>query len=118
MNPPTQVCHTPHGPARGQRGQGNLRVHSHVEQRYRCTRCGPTVAATTGMPFYRWRPAMDGVTVVLTLVGHGCPRHALVAAFGVDEHTGAAWLVRAGHHRRQGHQPSVQRGGYHRRAPC
>jgi hypothetical protein len=86
-------------------------VHSHVEQRYRCTRCGPTVAATTGTPFYRWRPAADGVTVVLTLLGHGCPRHAQVAAFGVNEHTGAAWLVRAGHHRRQGHQPNVQQGG-------
>jgi transposase-like protein len=110
MNPPTQFCHNPHCPARGQRGKGNIRVHSYVEQRYRCTRCGHTFAATTGTPFYRLRTAADVVTLVLTLLCHGCPLQAIVAAFGVDERTVAAWLVRAGHHSQQMHQHIVQQG--------
>jgi transposase-like protein len=110
MNPPTPFCHHPHCPARGQRGKGNMRVHSHAEQRYRCTRCGHTFAATTGTPFYRLRPAADVVTVVLTLWCHGCPHQAIVAAFGGDVRTVAAWLVRAGHHSQQVQQHIVQQG--------
>jgi ribosomal protein S27E len=53
MNPQTQFCHNPVCCARGQMGQGNIVVHSHVEQRYRCQACGHTFAATTGTPFYR-----------------------------------------------------------------
>jgi hypothetical protein len=33
MNPQTQFCHNPECHARGQVGQGNLRVHSRREQR-------------------------------------------------------------------------------------
>ena len=108
MNPRTQFCHNPQCPARGQVGQGNIRVHSHTEQRYRCTSCGQTFTATKGTPFYRLRTAAELVTVVLTLLSHGCPLQAIVAAFGVDERTVATWLLRAGQHGQQVHQHVVQ----------
>jgi transposase-like protein len=110
MNPQTQFCHNPQCPARGQRGQGNIRVHSQREQRYRCTTCGQTFAATTDTPFYRLRTGADVVTLVLTLLSHGCPTQAIVAAFGVDERTVAAWLTRAGQHCQRVHQHLVQQG--------
>lgn len=110
MNPHAQFCHNPQCPARGQRGQGNIRVHSHAEQRYRCMICGQTFAATKGTPFYRLRTTADLVTAVLTLVCHGCPPQAIVAAFGVDERTVTAWLLRAGQHCQQVHQQVVQHG--------
>jgi transposase-like protein len=50
------------------------------------------------------------VTVVLTLLSHGCPLQAIVAAFGLDERTLAAWLARAGGHCQQVHQHLVQQG--------
>jgi transposase-like protein len=110
MNPQAQFCHNPQCPARGQRGQENIRVHSQLEKRYRCTTCGQTFAATKGTPFYRLRTAADLVTTVLTLLCHGCPIQAIVAAFGLDERTVAAWLARAGQHCQQLHQHLVQQG--------
>jgi transposase-like protein len=110
MNPQSQFCHNPQCPARGQRGQGNMRVHSHTEPRYRCRICGQTFAATTGTPFYRLHTAVDLVTIVVTLLCHGCPIQAVVAAFGLDERTVAAWLARAGQHGQQLHQHVVQQG--------
>ena len=47
-------------------------------------------------PCDRLRTATDVVTVVLTLVCHGCPIQAIVAACGLDERTVAAWVTRAG----------------------
>jgi transposase-like protein len=110
MNPQTQFCHNPQCRARGQVGQGNIRVHSQVDQRYQCTTCGQTFAATKGTPFYRLRTATDLVTTVLTLLCHGCPIQAIVAAFGLEERTVAAWLARAGQHCQQLHQHVVQQG--------
>jgi transposase-like protein len=110
MNPQTQFCHNPQCPARGQRGRGNIHVHSRAAQRYRCTTCGQTFAATKATPFYRLRTATDVVTLVLTLLSHGCPTQAIVAAFGVDERTVAAWLTRAGQHCERVHQHLVQQG--------
>jgi transposase-like protein len=103
MNPQSQFCHNPQCPARGQRGQGNIRVHSPAEPRYRCRTCGQTLAATRGTPFYRLHTAVDLVTIVLTLLCHGCPIQVIVAAFDLDERTVAAWLVRAGRHCQQVH---------------
>jgi transposase-like protein len=110
MNPPTQYCHHPGCPARGQVGLGNIQVHSQAEQRYRCTTCGQTFATTKGTPFYRVHTAADVVTLVLTLLCHGCPIQAIVAAFGFDERTVAAWLARAGQHGQQVHQHLVHQG--------
>ena len=82
MDPRQQFCHNRDCPARGQVGQGNIGVHSQAEQRYVCHTCGRTFAGTRGTPFYRLRTAADVVTLVLTLLSHGCPPQAIVAAFG------------------------------------
>ena len=85
-------------------------MHSQQEQRYLCHTCGRTFAATQGTAFYRLRTAADQVTLVLTLLSHGCPPQAIVAAFGLDERTVAAWLARAGGHCQQVHEHLVQHG--------
>ena len=110
MDPQGQFCHNSTCPARGQVGQGHIGVQSQREQRYVCHTCGRTFAATTGTPFYRLRTAADQVTLVLTLLSHGCPPQAIVAAFGLDERTVAAWLARAGGHCQQVHDHLVQQG--------
>ena len=110
MDPQRQFCHNLACPARGQVGRGNIGVHSQVEQRYVCHTCGRTFAVTTGTAFYRLRTATDQVTLVLTLLCHGCPVQAIVAAFGLDERTVAAWLVRAGGHCQPVQQHLVQQG--------
>jgi len=110
MNPQTPFCHNPACPARGRVDQGDMRVHSLVEHRYRCSICGQTFAATKGTPFYRLRTAADLVTIVLTLLCHGWPLQAIVAAFGLDERPVTTWGARAGQHCQQGHQPIVQQG--------
>jgi transposase-like protein len=110
VDPQRQFCHHPDCPARGQVGQGNIGVHSRAEQRYVCHTCRRAFAGTTGTPFYRLRTAADQVTLVLTLLSHGCPPQAIVAAFGLDERTVAAWLARAGSHCQQLHEHLVQQG--------
>ena len=110
MDPQRQFCHNPDCSARGQVGQGNITIHSQKEQRYRCTACGRTFTATMGTPFYRLRTAVDVVTLVLTLLCHGCPLQAIVAAFGFDERTVAQWQARGGHHCRHVHGHLVQQG--------
>jgi transposase-like protein len=110
MDPQTQFCHNAACPARGRVGAGNIGIHSQAEQRYRCRTCGRTFAATTSTVYYRLRTAVDLVTVVVTLLSHGCPPQAIVAAFGLDERTVAAWLARAGTHCRQVQEHLVQRG--------
>jgi transposase-like protein len=74
-----------------------------------CQTCGRPFAATRSTPFYRLRTTADLVTLVLTLLSHGCPPQAIVAAFGLDERTVTAWLVRAGAHCQQVHEHLVQR---------
>lgn len=110
MDPQTQFCPNRACPARGQVGQGNIGVHSQQERRYACPTGGKTFAATTGTPFSGLRTAADVVTLVLTLLCHGCPRQAIVVAFGLDERTVADWQARAGRHCQQGHEHVVQRG--------
>jgi transposase-like protein len=110
MDPQAQFCRNPDCPARGQRGRGNIRVHSRKEQRYRCTTCGRTFAATQDTPFYRLKKPTELVIIVLTLLCHGCPLQAIVAAFGLDERTVAAWRDRAGQHGQRFHQHHVLGG--------
>jgi transposase-like protein len=110
MDPRLQSCQNPACPARGQVGQGNIRVHSRKEQRYRCGACGATFSARKGTAFYRLQTAVDQVTLVLTLLSHGCPPQAIVAAFGYDERTVAHWLAQAGAHCQRVHEHLVQQG--------
>src|SRR3954454_7647552 len=96
MDPQAQFCHNPDCPARGQAGLGNIWIHSRAERRYRCTTCGRTFAVTRDTPSYRLKRTADLVTIVLTLLCHGCPVQAVVAAYVLDERTVAAWRDRAG----------------------
>ncbi len=48
--------------------------------------------------------------LVLTLLSHGCPMQAIVAAFGLDERTVARWLSSAGWHCQRVHEHLVEQG--------
>lgn len=58
--------------------------------------------------FYRLRTDERVVTQVVTLLAYGCPCQAIVAAFGLDERTVAAWQFRAGQHAAAVHERYVQ----------
>ncbi len=96
MDPTTVFCPNLACPARGQIGQGNIGIHSRKDQRFICTQCRKTFAATKGTAFYRLRTPAETVALVLTLLAHGCPLQAIVVAFGFDERTVAAWWARSG----------------------
>ena len=98
MGPLSAFCANPDCPARGQPGQGNIKVHSHRERRFRCTACNKTFAASKATPFFRLHKDRSLFVLVITLLTHGCPLPAVVAAFGLDERTVAAWQYRAGAH--------------------
>jgi transposase-like protein len=50
------------------------------------------------------------LTIVATLLCHGCPTQAIVAAFGFDERTVARRLQRTGQHCQHLHEHLVQQG--------
>jgi transposase-like protein/IS1 family transposase len=97
MDLATTFCPNPDCPARGQIGQGNIGIHSRKERRFICKQCHKTFTMTTGTAFYRVRTPAETISLVLTLMAHGCPLQAIVVAFGFDERTVAAWFARAGH---------------------
>jgi transposase-like protein/IS1 family transposase len=96
MDLATVFCPNLDCPARGQMGQGNISIHSRKEQRLICKQCHKTFTTTTGTAFYRLHTPAETVSLVLTLMAHGCPLQAIVVAFGFDERTVAAWFARAG----------------------
>src|SRR5712692_10625841 len=96
MDPTTTFCPNLACPARGQIGQGNIGIHSRKDRRFLCTACRKTFSATKGTAFYRLRTAAETVALVMTLLAHGCPPQAIVAAFGFDERTVAQWMARGG----------------------
>jgi transposase-like protein len=96
MDPTTVFCPNRECSARGQSGQGNIGIHSRKDKRFLCTACHKTFSAMTGTVFYRLRTSAETVVLVVTLLAHGCPVQAIVAAFGFDERTVAAWWARAG----------------------
>jgi transposase-like protein len=97
MDPTTAFCPNWHCHARGQIGQGNLGIHARQEQRCIGHECHPTCSVTTGTVFYRLHTSAETVVLVVTLLAHGCPLQAIVAAFGFDERTVADWWARSGH---------------------
>ena len=103
MAPTTVGCPNRHGHARGHLGQGHLGLHARQEPRGICHAWHNTFRARNGTGFSRRRPSAETVGIVVTLRAPGCPLHALVAAVGVDERTGADGWARAG---RQG--PAIQ----------
>ncbi len=96
MDPTTVCCPNLACPARGQTGQGNIGIHSRKDKRFLCTACHKTFSATKGTAFYRRRIAAETVTLVVTLLAHGCPPQAIVVAFGFDERTVMRWRARGG----------------------
>lgn len=108
MDPRTVFCINSSCPARGQVGKGNICVHSRKERRYGCTVCGATFAATKGTVFYRRHLPGDTVVKVITLLAHGCPRQAIVAAFEVDERTVKSLEQSAGRHCQYVHEHLVK----------
>ena len=96
MDPTTTCCPNENCPARGQSGQGNIGIHSQKEQRFICHACHTTFSARKGTVFYRLRTSAETVVIVVTLLAHGCPVQAIVAALGFDERTVADWWARSG----------------------
>jgi len=96
MDSTTTFCPNGACPARGQTGQGNLGIHSCKDKRFLCTECHKTFSATKGTAFSRLRTSAETVSLVVTLLAHGCPRQALVVALGSDERTVAGWVARGG----------------------
>ena len=96
MNPHSVFCPNPDCPATGQTGAGNITIHARTPPRYRCTVCTRTFSPRAGTPFYRRPSAEARITQVVTLVAHGCPIPAIVAAFGIQRQTVTAWLDAAG----------------------
>jgi transposase-like protein len=96
MAPRTPCCPNWHCPARGQSGRGNIGIHAQKEQRFIGHACHTTCSARKGTVFYRLRTSAQTVGLGVTLLAHGCPGQAIVAAFGFDERTVAAWWARSG----------------------
>jgi transposase-like protein len=108
MDPTTTFCPNRHCPARGQTGQGNIGIHSQKEQRFICHACHKTFSARTGTVFYRLRTAAETVVRIVTLLAHGCPLQASVAALGFDERTRADWWARSGRQGQGVHEYRVE----------
>ena len=108
MNPQEVFC--PHKTclARGQIGKGNISIHSQKERRYKCSVCGQTFAETKGTPFYRAHKSHSVIGTVVTLLAHGCPVQAIVAAFGWDERTVKRVQEQAGSHCQEVHEHLVE----------
>ena len=85
MNPEEQFCPNIDCPARGQRGEGNITIHSQKEKRCHCNVCNTTFAVSKGTLFYRLRTDPQIVMWVIVLLAYGCPLQAIVKAFGFDE---------------------------------
>jgi len=108
MDPSKVFCHNPDCPARGKLDGENIGIHSLKKRRYICHVCGKTFTESKGTVFYRLRYPVEFVTQMITLLAHGCPVAAIVAAFGLDERTVASWRYRAGEHCQQVHEHLVE----------
>jgi transposase-like protein len=108
MDPQPSFCPNLDCPSRGKIGDGNLRVHDRKRNRWKCRTCGKTFSARQGTPFVGLKHPIQLVVWVITLLAYGCPRQAIVAAFGLDERTVADWQQRAGLHCQRVHTDQIQ----------
>src|SRR5918912_1253983 len=108
MDPTTTFCPNRHCPARGQTGRGNIGIHAQKEQRFICHACQKTFSATKGTVFYRLRTAAETVSLIVTLLAHGCLVQAIVAVLGFDERTIAAWWAGSGRQGQAVHESLVE----------
>jgi transposase-like protein len=86
MDPTTVFCPNLGCPARAQTGQGNIGLHSRKDQRFICRQCHKTFSATQGTALYRLRTSAETVTLVVTVMAHGCPRQAIKDIFFYTHH--------------------------------
>jgi transposase-like protein len=100
-------------PARGKTGAGNLVSHGKKRERYKCKACEKTFSAHRGTMFEGLRKEEDLIVLVVTLLSYGCPRQAIVHAFGLDERTVARWQKRAGQHCQKVHEATVMQAKLH-----
>ena len=107
MDPHAQFCPNSACRASGKVGAGNIRIHCRADGRYYCTLCRTRFSQTAGTMFFGLHHAQSMVVLVVTLLAHGCPIQAIVAAFGVDERTVATWLTRAGEQCQRAHEHLV-----------
>ncbi len=110
MNTHEQFCPNFDCKARGQRGAGNITIHSQKRRRYRCTACRKTFSERTGTMFAGLRTDPDLVGIVVSLLAYGSPIQAIVRTFGLDERTVADWCQRAGRQCQAVHEAVVQQG--------
>jgi transposase-like protein/IS1 family transposase len=110
MDASKQFCPNEACSARGQKAQGNIRIHDRKRQRYRCKVCKRTFSARRGTMFEGLRKPRDLIVIVVTLLTYGCPVQAIVHALGLDERTVANWRDRAGMHCQRVHQEIVEQG--------
>jgi transposase-like protein len=108
MDPQGVFCANPACADRGVKDKGNVKAHSIKERRFRCSTCGKTFAASCGTPFYRLHKDQSLFLTVITLLVHGCPLPAVVAAFGLDERTVASWQAKAGEHCQSAHRHHLE----------
>ena len=104
MNPKAQFCPNSTCHASGETGFDNIVVHSRKQRRYKCTCCGKTFTESKGTAVYGLKKPTELFIIVVTLLVHGCPVQAVVAAFGLDPRTVAKWQQRAGEQCRQVHE--------------
>jgi transposase-like protein len=74
-------------PECGEKSRGRIGVHSQKERRDKCHACGGRFSDRYGTPLYGLKHPQWLVVIVLTLLAHGCPPQAIVAAFRLDERT-------------------------------
>jgi transposase-like protein len=108
MNPQPSFCPIQTCPSRGVIGAGNLRVHDHKRNRWKCLVCHKTFSGRKDTPFYHLKTDEQIFLWVVTLLAFGCPPQAIVVAFELDERTVYAWQKRAGQHCQVVHAALVQ----------
>jgi transposase-like protein len=100
-----ELCICPHC----QEGE-RIGVHQRAERLLICHACKKTFAWSHGTVFAGSQFPLWVIVLVLTLVGHGCPVPAIVAAFCLDARTVAAWRAKAGQHGQRVHEEMVLNG--------
>jgi transposase-like protein len=108
MNPQQVFCPNNDCASRGQVGTGNIGIKSQKERRYVCKTCGVSFAETKTTPLFALKKPQALFGIVVTLLAHGCPPQAIVAAFCLEERTVFAWQQKAGRHCEQVHQALVE----------
>ena len=108
MNPKQQFCHEESCHASGQVGQRNIVIHSRTDKRYKCKCCGKTFTESKGTAVYGLKKESELHVTVITLLSHGCPLQAIVAAYELDERTVKDWRVKAGLHCQEVHEHLVE----------